>query len=284
MKKKSLLVMVLLVVLVAGIFGGCGGGGGTSNGGASKDYPVIDDIETSVKEEVRDGEREVLFSYNNNSEYTITYLETTMKFKEDVTKDDVNEVYEKIYPDKWKEAEKEGYELADITMTAESENKVAPGETSPKTRLSVGWLYVLDISQYELMDADITTIKYIGADEKQYTIYYDHKTKEYTKDSDEGEEVNAWSDSELAKQIPQPEFDFEITSDMDNFFRIESYDVTKEELKAYIEKCKELGYTIDPNEYNGSYNAENKQGYKLSVFNQTDDADSPSYIDVTPKQ
>ena len=149
----------------------------------------ISEIDISIEEQIDDGDREVMFWYTNNSEYTITYMNLRMRLKDGITKADLEEYnYDEYYPEDWdvdyvfmdaEYGDDDAYEDGDPIL-------VKPGETSEKEGLSRNNIfYVRDISEYENMQPDIMTIQYLDKDGNEHTMYYNYKTKEYNEESEE---------------------------------------------------------------------------------------------------
>lgn len=69
---------------------GCNNGNNSSDGTKSKKIPIkIEDIAWSVEEEIVEGEREVVFSYTNNTKYTIGDMEIKFTLKDGITDEEL---------------------------------------------------------------------------------------------------------------------------------------------------------------------------------------------------
>lgn len=51
--------------------------------------------------------------------------------------------------------------------------------------------------------------------------------------------------------------------DDESIFMFDAYGLSLEQFNAYVEKCKELGYTIEPSSFEGFYSADNTEGYNV---------------------
>lgn len=83
-----------------------------------------------------------------------------------------------------------------------------------------------------------------------------------------------WSESELAKTIPEIESKSgEIKYDNDENYWLEIYSFTDSEYDDYIDECKKKGYTIENKKDSISYEAYNELGYHLQLrhYNSSND-------------
>ncbi len=92
-------------------------------------------------------------------------------------------------------------------------------------------------------------------------------------DGSEGQLGGNWPDNEFTKYLPKPDFPLMGTSVDGNMFTVAFSGVTVEQMKAYVEKAKAAGFTVDATtedeNYMGmqmyAYIAYNAQGYLLEV-------------------
>lgn len=83
-----------------------------------------------------------------------------------------------------------------------------------------------------------------------------------------------WPDNDFTKLVPKPDFEIYGSSSDDDIFSAMFLSVTMEQIKAYAEKVKAAGFTIDPLEEDQevmgmvmfNYSASNSDGYRVSVF------------------
>lgn len=75
-----------------------------------------------------------------------------------------------------------------------------------------------------------------------------------------------WNEIILADMLPVPESPYgEIISNSDSYLALHVNKATQEQYTAYIEDCKEKGFTIDTETTGSFFYAYNEQGYKLSL-------------------
>ena len=99
----------------------------------------------------------------------------------------------------------------------------------------------------------------------------------WTFQSEDGGEAQLggnWPDNEFTKIVPKPDFEIDFSGSDDDIFTAMFLSVTMEQIKAYAEKVKAAGFTIDPLEEDQevmgmvmfNYSASNSDGYRVSVF------------------
>ena len=106
----------------------------------------------------------------------------------------------------------------------------------------------------------------------------DTKTEESSKSSDDEKEEVAltedlseyddieWPDSTVAKLIPKPKSMVgKIAFDSADWLDVEIANTSNDDYKAYVKKCKELGYVENYFSTEDSYTAENKNGYGIII-------------------
>lgn len=265
MKKK----MVLIFALVLCCLTGCGNSKDASKNSNDNTPPKIkmDDIKWTVKSGIIEGERYAVFSYKNNTDYTIGDLQLTFTRKESVTDDDMIQKF-KYYKDNDYYSNDE---IKKFYMTGLNHRFIKPGKSSNKIPCVINntsWL-VMDLEQYKLMEPDKASIVVIK-NKKAYLFYYDFKNKEMTMDEDNsGKKIYKWSTSDLAKKLVKPNFEsVSVNSDDDGYFSFTSYGVTKDRYKSYLAKIKKKypksdstsddyynGYDSKNNEISLSYNS-----------------------------
>ena len=239
----------------------------------------IDDIAWNVDQGIVDGEKYVLLDYTNNSKYTVTDFEMTFKEKGSVTEEDKENFYNEI-KDKFSMSDDDISELKqrDISMHAETEKIVEPGESAKNINCYYysGIYYLKDINHFNLVEPDVATIKYIN-DNKIYTSYYDFSTKKYSEDENT-EEAYYWTTSELGTKIHKPDVKVVKKSiDNEDSFGFEAYGLSLDQFNEYVDKCKQLGFTVDESSYEGYYSADDKDGYNVYLSYKEDD----DYMTVT---
>lgn len=168
-----------------------GGAGGTTAPGSAGDAQAqqsatpaddaikVEQIDYEVKDGVENGYRRVLFGYTNNSDYTVVSVELLMAMPEDVE----DEALESAFADLIEQGFYTVDDLHDIKMGCDSTFAVEPGKTSGDRAATYGMVYVTSLEQYELMEPDMLTIKFLH-DGEIYEEYYDYRTGSYTLSSD----------------------------------------------------------------------------------------------------
>lgn len=110
-----------------------------------------------------------------------------------------------------------------------------------------------------------------NTDGYKLSLYYDEKDSKMNISVDAAEEYGTlvWPDSTIASMLPVPESTTgEITQDDEKGFAAYVSNTLIEDFNAYVAACSDAGFNIDAIDYNESYSAENREGYKLSVSYQ----------------
>ncbi|MBQ9975108.1 MAG: hypothetical protein IJP16_01245 [Clostridia bacterium] len=221
----------------------------------------IEDIDWRVKNAVREGERYLSLEYTNNTKYTILDLEIKYTFKDDVSDysafDGIKE-----------EDELTDEEVKELYILGYNRRRADPGETVSESPLVIDGGYTLAESKHlELMRPDMAEILYVGSDGLGYLVYYDFINDEYSElQKGDGRELYEWSESELAKMVPQPDaIAVSLGWDTEESFSFNALGVTLEEYKSYVEAAREMGYTDVSYEDEDSFRADNSDGDEISV-------------------
>ena len=276
MKQFKSFIEVFLVILMVGSLFACNSSEGekTALSNSEKANSIeIEDISWNVDEGIVDGERYVLLSYTNNSKYTISSFEITFKEKPGI-KDEEKENFFADVKEKFEFSDDDLTELKEesISMHTETDKVVNPGESVKDAYCFYysGYYYVKDVGHYNLVEPDIATIKYID-DDKIHTTYYDFASKKYSVD-DETQVAYQWSKTDLGNKIPKPEVKvLEGGRDDESVFMFDAYGMSLEQFDAYVEQCKELGYTVNERSHEGFYSADNDEGYNVYLYYENDD-------------
>lgn len=229
----------------------------------------IEDIDWKIYEGVVDGERYVLASLKNNSNYDICEFEIKFKEKENLSNNDkaafYSDISEKLELDS---DEKKELEDQTISMRCENEIPVSSGDTidSMYCYYYDGSYFVKDIKHYDLVEPDIATIKYIDG-EKISTEYYDFVSGEYSFE-EEQDVAYYWTETELGKKIPKPNVKIVKVGgrDDDDMFIFHAYGMTLEQFNEYVDSCKAMGYTENETSHEGFYTADDAEGYNVYLF------------------
>lgn len=96
-----------------------------------------------------------------------------------------------------------------------------------------------------------------------------------------GREKYVWPKRGLANQIDKPKSELgEISVNLDAGFVMRVYDYNEDDFSDYINACKKRGFTVDADEQTNTYEAFNKEGYKVFLIYDYDDKEMS--IDITP--
>ena len=78
-----------------------------------------------------------------------------------------------------------------------------------------------------------------------------------------------WPKTGIAKSLPKPHSTFGcVSSEHDKSFSVYVGNTSKEEYRAYVDKCIDAGFNIDYERYDESYCATNKKGYEVTIYYQ----------------
>lgn len=241
--------------------------------GLADDAIKIEEIDYDVSLGVDGSSRRAMFSYTNNSDYTIVGVELEMVFPEDIESEDIAEPFDYILEQGVSEED-----LLESTMTCDNLFTVAPGESSSDTTFSVYGYYVTGVEQFELMEPDLMTIRFLH-DGLVYEEYYDYRSESYSLSSDTMD-PNQWGTSELAQAIPQPE-DVVVTdySEFSGQYSFSVSSMTQEAFRAYINACEDAGYTVDVTQTDSNYYADNEDGtYHIDLIYWPESGNLDGYV------
>lgn len=172
---KKIFKIVMILIACGSILTGCKAGDG---------IPIhVEDLDMHTEVEVNDGDRELMFWFTNNSDYTIKELNLRYRLKDGIKKEDLPSDYGDYYPEDWDV----DYVFID-TSTEYNCEPVKPGETIKKNGVHRNnIIYVRTMEEFERMRPDILSITYLDADGKEKEMYYDYQSEKYSLDEDEEE-------------------------------------------------------------------------------------------------
>lgn len=233
----------------------------------------IEDIAWNVDEGIIGGDRYVILDYTNNTPYTVADFEITFKERSDITEEEKQAFYsdvQEIFGASDAEIEElKGY---DISMNAGTQRVIDPGEsvTNANCCYYTGSYRLKDINHYKLVEPDIVTIKYIdGAD--ICTTYYDYSSGKYSAESGT-ETAYQWSQTDIGDKMPKPDVKVLKSSvDIEELFMFEAYGMSWEQFEAYVEECKDMGYTVEASGFEEFYSAGDAEGYNIDLYYKEDD-------------
>ena len=285
--KKAIAALLCLSVCAIFCCTGCGAGGESSegDGGGSKSVgtPKFDfsNIEWSVDSGVIDGDRVVMFNYDNNSDYDIAEVSLKFKMKDDTTDEEI-----KAFSELSEKAKEQEEKLSELTIEAWAEKIIGPGDSVQDVPMQLDgtYQYFTTYDAYDLFEPDMMTVIYIE-NNKLYTAYYDYRNQETSYD-DEVLDAYTWSDSELAALIPKP--DVKIVApgfDSETTFSANAYGVSKEMFEQYKKQCEEKGFKGSSDNYvDWDWRAKDKNGNELELIYVEEDEKVGIHVDAPDKE
>lgn len=279
----------ITALAMAAALAGCGGGApSTGEEPASSAAPAatqtpemisMDDIPWSVEEGIVDGDRYMLVSYTNQSPFVITEFSLQFTQKDTVTEEQKTAFLDELQQNfEFDDALMDMFRDDPIAMHTDTTKIVEPGQTMAQDYCYyyAGLYYVKNAAHYDLVQPDIATVRYIQ-NNQLCTVSYDFRSGKYTMDPELQEAVQ-WSETPLGDRIPKPDAPvIEVGIDNESVFSFEAYGVSLDEFDAYVEQCQTLGYTVDPNSYEGHYSATSADQYEIRLSYY----DSDESMDVT---
>lgn len=264
------MAVVLLAVGLAVSLSACSDGNtGTDTGvvdepsivaekkGPAKDEVKAEEIAWTVDNAVVDGKRRVAIQYENKSAYTIANLRIDFAVKQDLSEEELQTAFSgmqsEINTDPAGNAKKNG-------MWGEVSVPVLSGESSVPGPLEVGAIYINDMAQFEAVEPDLMRIAFLTDDGKMCEETYDFKNDSYSLNS-KVVDTTEWGSEEPATMSPKA--DGMIVVDIDDTaerFFFDAIDVDQEEFDAYVDACKEMGFTAEPAETDQTYYADHVDG------------------------
>lgn len=149
----------------------------------------IKDIDWEIKEGIKDGRRYALFTFTNNSEYTIYELELVLTPKSSFKGAKLDEFYSYIETEYNIGSESMDYIKEHGALRIECQHyelfddPVLPGKSFTTEATYYGLYYVLNMDYYEMFEPDMMTIIY-EEENMLYTTYYDYKNNSYSHESE----------------------------------------------------------------------------------------------------
>jgi len=150
------------------------------------------------------------------------------------------------------------------------------------------YLYKATLDDFETYVSECKEVGFTIVEKEtgtDYSAYNEDKTRyvdiEYYEDSnkmyvvvrapEEWSEIN-WPKSDIAELIPQPDSLIgKVNTDSAETLDVDISNVSLKAFNEYINKCIEVGFDVDYNRYEKSFNASDKNGYYLSIDLETFD-------------
>ena len=280
---------LVLVGVLGLLLTGCSGGNATDPSpdtptanevaAPAEDAVKIEEIEWEVGQKTIDGDRCIAFSYTNNSEYPLLGIDMEFTQKSDVT-DEQRTAFDELYEDDGMWEDFNGGR-DEVYISADNTKLIEPGE-------SVDLICYFNhtarrpstMEQYELMEPSIMSIAYV-ADGRLYIEYYDFLNDSYSLDSQSGIAADSWQEDGLVAGLPKPDSEV-ITAgySSDDHYSVSVFGYTRDEFDAYVDACKEAGFSEEPDEESSSYDALDADGRELSLFYNAEDEIMSFSLDV----
>lgn len=244
----------------------------------------FEDLEWAVEQGVQYGERMILNSYTNNTDCDILDLYVTYTRKDGVTDEQMVEAFpeEREENDGWYTDE----EIADFEIYATNHAYTRPGEFADPSELLVDATTELTTEeQLSLFDPDIAEITYLDGD-KLYVAYYDFVSGKISCDPSRAIDAHRWSDSDLAKLIPEPDYEVvTIDFDDDDYFSFDFRGVSMDDFNDFKNACIEAGFTENVEcDYEEWYEAYNKDGVELDLEYSDNSRKIGGFIKIEEKE
>lgn len=241
----------------------------------SDDAIKIEEIPYEVSPGVDNGTRRAMFSYTNNSDYTILRVELELLPKEGAEAEQISSAFDYLIESGMTEDE-----VRDGLMTCRDALPVAPGETSRETTLNFSGYYVNNVEQYELMEPDLMTIRYLH-NGLIYEEYYDFRSGTYDLSSDVTE-TDLWGEGEICALVPRPEGELVVDVDeSETRFSFETEGTMPDGFSTYVDACRDAGFTENVADTDTTYYADNAEGtYHIDLFYDDYSGSITAYVDL----
>lgn len=166
------------------------------NSTKTKETFSISDIDLIVEEKIFEGENTVVFSFQNNTNFTIIGIDIEFKQKENLSDNEISilnkySVYEE--------------DLSNIYISANNYYFTKSGEKSNIVPCSLigSWDYCHNMKEYNIMEASEMSIAYIK-DNKMFGVQYNFKNKKTISLSENGQDLYFWTETDASNLIPKP--------------------------------------------------------------------------------
>ena len=205
----------------------------------------IKEIDWEVDETIVAGQRLIAFKLSNNSDYTITDFHLTFKEKKGLNEKRREEYFQTLASNLgyWKEDDISALKAKGISMSVTTERVLEAGKSISNVSLIHFGGAVTSLNQYDCVEPDIATIKYIKGNQI-HTLYYDYLSNKYVKDEN-SEPAKYWTSSKLSEKIPMPNAPVvqKNGTDSDSLFEFKVRGVTHTEFCDYVNECQSAGFT-----------------------------------------
>lgn len=265
-KKTTAAGIACLMMLLAAA--GCGNEAQSSNEpqvdedvpvSSSNDGITIKQLPYTVKTSIVGGDKEMMLSVTNNTEFSLTDFQLHYTVKPDLTDEQITEAFSGTEV-KIKKLRKNG-------LTCEVEGFLQKGKKATGECKYEGNTFT-DDKQLDVMDPEMITVEYLNTDTSAlHTVYYEFASQEMVDDASTSS-FDVWpSGSSRASQIPQPTSTY-LTNLMDDDLFGLSFSVigaTSADYQQYINDCVDMGWQVESS-MGSSTDFAAKDDYTLTVY------------------
>lgn len=291
MKNKTVKVSCALVALALVVTAGLSGCG-TEEGGKSatsskqrattssknekqfaKNMPDVAGLPWSVEEAMEDGSEHVQIQYTNTLDESLSAFSVQYKIKNGVTDDQLSSAFADALEASANSDSEDKLTVDDLrkaNLQCDNEMIVKSGESSVAT-CAFGWHYATSEEQVKLWDVDKIKVTCISKDGKNLeTFYYTPAKKKTIKDSIV-EPAYTWPDNDLSSKLPKPDYPV-VTVGIDSTtgFDFDIKGVPVSETKVYAKACEDMGWQVEQESDEDTYNFVVKDGYRLHIYYSDD--------------
>ena len=226
---------------------------------SSNDGITIKQLPYTVKTSIIGGDKEMMLSVTNNTEFSLTDFQLHYTVKPDITDEQITEAFSGAEV-KIKKLRKNG-------LTCEVSGFLQKGKKTTGKCKYEGETFT-DDKQLDLMDPEMITVEYLNTDTSAlHTVYYEFASQEMVDDASTSS-FDVWpSSSPRASLIPQPSSTY-LTNLMDDDLFGLSFSVigaTSTDYEQYINDCVGMGWQVESS-MGSSTDFAAKDGYALTVY------------------
>ena len=206
------------------------------------------------------GEKSLMLSYTNNTNHPILSVQFYFELKEDLTDED-RELLSKLQ----KELEIDDDQMDWAYFQSNTECYTDIGESSKPSPFTFFLDCFTDETYCTLADYGQARIIFLDG-EKYYQTTYDFYSQTFTAVSPY-KNAYEWMTSDIGSAIPQPEgFPTLVSSDDENYGFVFVYNVSLGDFEAYVDTCKEAGFSKVNFDGGDNITLENDAGTELGLY------------------
>lgn len=252
--------------------------------GCSKNIPIlnkslnvkdlsISDFDWSTESSKCFSENCYIVSFTNNSDYDVISPKFIFKVKDDVSDESLNVYDEFMQKYSWYLSDEDT--VRGVTLIGYDDSLIEKSKNTRKIIFTVGfddtaWHDYPTDEQFALMEPKELSLGVIGKDNKLYLAYYNFVDKTWKLDENTMN-VNDWPASEIAKKVDKIVGKyFMVTYNSEDRISVQSYGVTNNDYKDYVEKLKSNGFMNDLDYSSYSFEAKDNDGNKIELWYDED--------------